>query len=335
MELTISRQNKLPLRVRTATLLHALLSRQEAAIIIPFFLLLAFFYSRNSAMLSTPTIVSILRTMAFPGLISMGMVQLMIAGEIDLSTGAMMSLSAVLAAKLMRDFGVPVPFAVVCSLGSALLVGLTNSFLTVKVGVPAVITTIGTAFIVRGISYSFTNGLPIYPLPPEVAIIGSWRTLGVSFTFTLMLLLVVAVQILLNWTRWGSAVYATGGNKLAAQVCGINTDRVKTICFMTTSLLAAMAGMLTMSQLPQTPGDPIIGRNLELDILAGVIIGGVSFYGGRGSAIGTLFGVMFIQLVRSGLVIAGFNSYLQTPVLGFLLMIAAIVDVIRYRNRGS
>lgn len=332
MELTIN-EPKRPLTIRATALARALFAKQEATIILLFFLLLAFFYARNSAMLSTPTIVSILRTMAFPGLISMGMVQLMIAGEIDLSTGAMMSLSAVFAAKLMRDFDVPVPAAVAMALGAALLVGLTNALLTVKVGLPALITTIGTAFIVRGISYSFTNGLPIYPLPPEVAIVGSWRTLGISFTFVLMLSLVVVVQILLNWTRWGAAIYATGGNKLAAQVCGINTDRVKTLCFMATSLLAGLAGLLVMSQLPQTPGDPIIGRNLELDILAGVIIGGVSFYGGRGSAIGTLFGVMFIQLVRSGLVIAGFDSYLQTPVLGFLLMSAAVLDVLRHRHK--
>jgi len=332
MALTIN-EPKRPLPIRATAVVRALFAKQEATIILLFFLLLAFFYVRNSAMLSTPTIVSILRTMAFPGLISMGMVQLMIAGEIDLSTGAMMSLSAVFAAKLMRDFDVPVPAAVAMSLGAALLVGLTNALLTVKVGLPALITTIGTAFIVRGISYSFTNGLPIYPLPPAVAIVGSWRTLGISFTFVLMLGLVVVVQILLNWTRWGAAIYATGGNKLAAQVCGINTDRVKTLCFMATSLLAGMAGLLVMSQLPQTPGDPIIGRNLELDILAGVIIGGVSFYGGRGSAIGTLFGVMFIQLVRSGLVIAGFDSYLQTPVLGFLLMSAAVLDVLRHRHK--
>jgi len=333
MELTGIERSKLSLGTRTMLSVRSVLAKQEAAIIIPFFVLLAFFYARNSAMLAQATVVSILRTVAFPGLIGMGMVQLMIAGEIDLSVGAMMSLGAVFAAKLMRDLGVPVPAAAACSLGAALLVGLINALLTVKVGIASVITTIGTSFIVRGISYSFTQGLPIYPLPPEVGVIGSWRPLGISFTFFLMLGLMVVVQILLNRTRWGAALFATGGNKLAAQVCGINTDRVKTICFMLTSLLAGMAGMLTMSQLPQTPGDPIIGRNLELDILAGVVIGGVSLYGGRGSAIGTLFGVVFIQLVRSGLVIGHFDSYLQTPVLGLLLMIAAVADVLRYRRR--
>jgi len=313
-------------------ILQALAARQEAVIILLIVVVGAFFYSRNTAMVDAATLRSILRTMAFPGLISMGMVQLMIAGEIDLSTGAVMSLAAVFAAKLIRDAGLSVPEAVLCSLGVALLVGLANGLLTVKVGVPAVITTIGMSFIARGISYSFTNGLPIYPLPPEVAIIGSWKPLGISFTFFLMLGAMIVVEILLNRTRWGAMLFATGGNKLAAQVCGINTDRVKIICFMATSLLAGMAGMLTMSQLPMTPGDPIIGKNLELDILAGVIVGGVSFYGGRGSAIGSFLGVAFIQLVRSGVVIARFSSYLQVPVVGVLLVLAAVVDVLRHRR---
>jgi ribose transport system permease protein len=332
MDLTYNKPDKTSLSAEIGDFLRSILGRQETGIILLTIFLMAFFYSRNPAMLAPLTIVSILRTMAFPALIAMGMVQLMIAGEIDLSTGAMMSLSAVFAAKLIRDAGIPIPVAALCSLGVAVLVGLANAIITVKVGVPAVITTIGTMFIVRGVSYSFTNGLPIYPLPAEVGIIGSWRPLGISFTFFLALSLMVVVQILLSRTRWGSALFATGGNKLAAQVCGINTDRVKTICFVETSVLAGVAGMLTMSQLPQTPGDPIIGRNLELDILAGVIIGGVSFYGGRGSAIGAFVGVFFIQLVRSGLVIGRFDSFLQAPILGLLLMIAASVDVLRHRR---
>jgi len=332
MELVGRQGATISLGTRVAQLARSLLAKQETGIIIASIVLVAFFYSRNSAMLDPSVISSILRTMAFPGLIAMGMVQLMIAGEIDLSTGATMSLGAVFAAKLMRDAGMPVPAAVLCSLGVALLVGLVNGLLTVKVGIPAVITTIGSMFAVRGISYSFTQGLPIYPLPPEVALVGSWRPLSTSFAFVLLFVLVIVVQILLSQTRWGASLFATGSNKLAAQVCGINTDTVKIICFMITSALAGLAGMLTMSQLPQTPGDPIIGRNLELDILVGVVIGGVSFYGGRGSAIGTFFGVLFIQLVQSGLVIAGFNSYLQTPVLGFLLVIAAVLDVLRNRR---
>jgi ribose transport system permease protein len=335
MELTYKDRDQDLWRIRLAGSARTILGRQETGILLLCIVLTAFFYARNPAMLAPLTFVAILRTMAFPALIAMGMVQLMIAGEIDLSTGAMMSLSAVFGAKLIRDGGFSIPVAVVFSLGAAVLVGLANAFFTVKIGIPSVITTIGTMFIVRGVSYSFTNGLPIYPLPEEVGIIGSWRPLGLSFTFFLALFAMALVQLLLSSTRWGSSLFATGGNKLAAQVCGINTDRVKTICFVATSVLAGMAGLLTMSQLPGTPGDPIIGKNLELHILVGVIVGGVSFYGGRGSAIGAFLGVFFIQLVKSGLVIGRFNSFLQIPVLGLLLMLAAVADVLRHRRDES
>ena len=306
---------------------------QEFAILIPFFLLLTFFYTRNEAMLNEITVFSILRTIAFPALIAMGMVQLMIAGELDLSTGAVMSFSAVFTAKLIRDLDFAVTEAVLIALFVSIIFGLLNAFLTIKIGIFSVIATIGTGFMIRGGSYLFTNGLPIYPLPESFALLGSLRPFNLSFTFLLMIILTIVVQILLRSSKWGTALYATGSNLKAAKMAGINTTKVKTICFVTTSFLSAVAGLLTMSQLPGTPGDPIIGLNLELDILAGVIVGGVSLYGGRGSAIGTLIGVAFIQLVRSGLVIAHFNPYLQLPALGMLLMIAVAWDVIRHKKR--
>jgi ribose transport system permease protein len=145
----------------------------------------------------------------------------------------------------------------------------------------------------------------------------------------------VVVQIILNRTRWGSMVYATGGNRVAAEMCGINTGRVKLICFMLTSFLAGCAGLLILSQLPLPAGDPIIGRNLELNIILGVVLGGVSLFGGRGSAIGTILGVILMQIVASGLIIARFDPYWQTAVLGALLLIAASVDVLNHRSRET
>ena len=138
-------------------------------------------------MLNPITVTSILRTIAFPALISMGMVQLMIAGEIDLSTAAVMSFCAVLSAKLIRDFNFGITEAVIIALFCSLLIGFINAILTVKIGIFSVIATIGTGFIVRGSSYLFTNGLPIYPLPESFALLGSLRPLNISFTFFLML----------------------------------------------------------------------------------------------------------------------------------------------------
>lgn len=327
METTLVNRGK-----SAADILRDLFNRHEAAIIIPFVLITLFFYARNEAMLSSITITSVLRTMAYPGLVAMGMVLLMITGEIDLSTASVMSLSAVFAAFLMVVVGWPVWLSVVCALIVAAGVGMMNALITVKIGVNSLIVTMGALFAVRGVSYMFTQGVPIYPLPPEVAEFGKMRPLGLSIAFVFMLIMMVIVQIALNRTRWGAAVFATGGNKIAAEVCGINTNRVKIICFMLTSFLAGCAGLLLMSELPLPSGDPIIGRLLELDIIAGVILGGVSFYGGRGSAIGTFFGVLLIQVIRSGLSIAHFDPYWQVPILGALLIVAASVDVIRHKR---
>ena len=128
-------------------------------------------------MLDPKTISSVLRTIAFPALISMGMVQLMIAGEIDLSTAAVMSFCAVLSAKLIKDYNFGVTEAVIIVLICSLIIGFINAILTVKIGIFSVIATIGTGFVVRGSSYLFTNGVPIYPMPESFAILGSMRPL--------------------------------------------------------------------------------------------------------------------------------------------------------------
>ena len=326
-----------PKRATTGTaitgFLRGVLTRQETAIILPFVAISLFFYLRNHAMLSPLFISSLLRTMAYPGLIAMGMVMLMISGEIDLSTERVMSFSAVAAAWLMKMAGWPIWLSVVAALVGALLIGAINAWLTVKMGVNSIISTIAVGFAVHGLSYLPTNGLPIYPLPAGVAYLGNLRPLGVSFAFWLMIGLMVVIQFILNGTRWGNMVFATGGNRQAAEICGINTARVKTVCFMLTSLLAGVSGLLVMSGLPLTPGDPVIGKDLSLNIIAGVILGGVSFYGGRGTAIGTLFGVVMMQVIRSGLVVAHFDMYYQFPVLGAFMVLAASVDIIRHRRR--
>jgi len=213
----------------------------------------------------------------------------------------------------------------------ALVVGLTNGLLTVKVGTASLVATLPVGITIRGASYMLTRGVPVYPLAPEVAMVGGWRPVGMSDITVLMLIGLIAAQVVLRQTRWGAAIYATGGNRAAAEYVGINVDRVKIACFMLTSLLAGCSGLLVMGQIGA--GDPIIGRTLEMSIFMGVILGGVSFYGGRGSALSTVLAALLIQIVKTGLVLVHVDPAWFYLILGLVLATAAGIDALGHHRR--
>jgi ribose transport system permease protein len=231
----------------------------------------------------------------------------------------------------MKYGGWPAWPAIAGGLALALAVGLTNGLLTTKVVTPSLVATLAVGITMRGASYMLTQGVPIYPLAPEVALVGGWRLVGMPVITVLLLLGLIAAQVVLRQTSWGAAIYATGGNRAAAEYVGINTDRVKIACFMLTSLLAGCSGLLVMGQIGT--GDPIIGRTLEMSIFMAVILGGVSFYGGRGSALSTVLAALLIQIVKTGLVLAHVDSSWFYLILGLVLATAAGIDALRHHRR--
>jgi ribose transport system permease protein len=307
------------------------LKLQDAGLLLVVATLTLFFYAANPAMLAPATVRSVLAAASYPALVGLGLVMLMIAGEIDLSTGPVMGACAVVAAWLMKYAGWPAWAGAAGGLTLALVIGLINGVLTVKVGAPSLVATLAVGITIRGASYMLTPGVPIYPLAPEVAVVGGLRVFGLLFVTVLMLAGLVVAQTILRQTRWGAAIYATGGNRLAAEQCGINTGRVKIACFMLTSLLAGCAGLLVMCQL--TAGDPIIGRTLEFAILTGVVLGGASFYGGRGSALGMVLGAVLVQVIKTGLVLVHVNQNWHVFILGVLMATAAAVETLGRRRR--
>jgi ribose transport system permease protein len=307
------------------------LKLQDAGLLLVVATLTLFFYARNPAMLAPGTVRSVLAAASYPALVGLGLVMLMIAGEIDLSTGPVMGACAVVAAWLMRYGGWPAWAGAAGGLTLALAIGLVNGVLTVKLGAPSLVATLAVGIMIRGASYMLTPGVPIYPLAPEVTTVGDMRLFGLLVITVLMLAVLVVVHIILRQTRWGAAIYATGGNRVAAERCGINTDRLKIVCFMMTSLLAGCAGLLVMCQLKA--GDPIIGRFLELNIITGVVLGGASFFGGRGSALGTVLGALLVQIIRTGLVLVHVDANWNVIIVGVLLATAAAVDSLGRRRR--
>jgi ribose transport system permease protein len=269
--------------------------------------------------------------MSFVGVIAVGMTLLMIAGELDLSVGSVAGLSAIVAAWLMKSGACPVGVAVAGGLTTGALIGLINGLITVRLGIPAFIATLGMLYIARGVNYLICAGYPIYPLPPAVKVFGAADPLGTSWSFIVFLVLVIAGDFLLRWTVFGRMVLATGGNPEVARIAGINTDFVKISCFVITGILSALGGMLLMARI--AVGQPEIGQGWELEVIAAVVISGVSLFGGVGTVAGTLFGLAVMQIVKSGLVMTRVNTHWQTVAVGVIMIAAVGMDLLRRKAK--
>lgn len=305
---------------------------RELGVLIPLVVFVSAFYAYDSAFLSRANLTIMLISASYSGIVAVGMTYLMVAREIDLSVGSVTGLSAMIWAWLLVDGQYSVWVATLLTLAAAGAVGLFNAFATVKLRVPAIIATLGMLFVARGLVFVISDGNSISPLPDSVAQIGSIRILGLPLIVVTFFTLVALGEAVLRLTTTGRRIKATGGNERAARVVGIKSDRVKAVCFVLTALASAVAGMFFVTQVRS--GDPGLGVGLELDVIAGVVIGGISLLGGVGRVVGAALGVSLMQVVRSGMIFAGINSNWQNVVIGFLLLVAVAIDV-RQRGRAD
>lgn len=312
-------------------ILPRLLAVPEMGVLMPLLLFTLLFYAVNPAFLSSGNVAAMCRSLSFVGVVAVGMTFLMISGELDLSVGSVAGLCAIVTAWLIKNAGLPVPVAILAGLLTGGLTGWVNGIVTVRFGVPSFIATLGMLYIARGVNYLICAGYPIYPLPESLKNFGSADLLGTSWSFVIFVTLILLGDFFLRWTVPGRKVLATGGNREVARLAGINTDGVRIRCFMLTGLLAALGGILLMTRI--NVAQPEIGLGWELDVIAAVVISGVSLFGGVGTVLGTLFGLALMQVIRSGLVIAGVNTHWQTVAVGVIMILAVGLDLLRRRAK--
>jgi ribose/xylose/arabinose/galactoside ABC-type transport system permease subunit len=302
----------------------------EVGVIAALVLIVAFFYFMQPAFLSERNIRAILNVVSFVGIIAIGQTILMVAGEFDLSVGSVAGLSAVVAAKLMTVLMLPVPLALLLGVGVGALVGLVNGIIVVKFKIPAFIQTLGMLFIGQGLIQLVTNGYPVYPLPPEISAIGmSSIAFGLGWSFAFFIVAAILADFVLRRTVLGRNMYATGGNPEVARLVGINTSLYKIGAFVTVGALAAVAGMFVMADLQS--GGTSIGSGWELTVIAGVVVGGVSLFGGAGTVAGGVIGILMLKVVQSGLVVIGVNANWQQIAVGVIMVSAVGLDILRRR----
>ena len=289
--------------------------------------------------LTAENLLNVLRNVSMQGLIALGMTLVIIAGEIDLSVGSMVAFSGCLTAWLTGALGtpgagLPVPLAVgaaiLLSLAAGCLSGSLAGLLRNRFGVPSFISTLALLTALSGAAELITNGFPLTPFPGWYNFIGGGYLLGIPFPALLFVIAFAGTHMLMNYTAFGRAVYAVGGNAEAARLSAINIRTVRTAVLALTATLAAASGVMQSSEIMS--GTATTAKGWELDVIAAAVIGGTSFSGGIGTIPGAVLGAVVMQSLRSGMLLLRVDSPIQDIVVGSVLVAAVGLDTIIRRR---
>jgi len=270
------------------------------------------------------------------GIIVIGVTLLMIAGEFDLSVGSVSGFSALIAVELYV-LGLNPFLALAIVLGMSLAIGAVSGLIRVKSGVPSFIVTLGMLMLWRGVIYIVTAGstlrYPVRQTHPAFNNLFTAEVAGIPVQFLWFILIAVVSAVILNHHRFGNHIYATGGNVEAAKAMGVNTNRTKVICFMLVGVLSAFAGVLRASRVRGFYVQQ--GSGMELMAIAAAVVGGTSLFGGVGTTIGALIGVLVITFLEYGLIVSRVPGYWFRAILGILIILVAVVNWLVEKRRES
>jgi len=295
-----------------------------------FVLELIIFSQLSPYFFTAENILNVTLQTSITAIIAVGMTLVIITGGIDLSVGAIVAFTGVIATSVMKA-ALPLSVSFPLAIAAGLLIGGAAGFIVgicvTKMNIAPFIATLAVMTISRGAAYIYTDGRPIWELPAEFGLLGSGRLLEVPIPTIIMIVTYLVAYVLLNHMPFGRHVYAVGGNKEAARLAGIDTNRVLIKVYTLCGVLASLSGILLASRM--NSGQPNAGMMYELDVIAAVVVGGTSLQGGRGSIVGTFIGAMLIGVLRNGLNLLNVNSYVQQIVVGVVILLAVVMDQIR------
>ncbi|QND18524.1 ABC transporter permease (plasmid) [Rhizobium leguminosarum bv. trifolii] len=316
---------------RSANSLSDLLGRPAAGIVLllVFYALLLIAFSVFSPYFLTLSNLSNIGTnMAFIGLMAAAGTPLIIGGGLDLSVAAVAGLAGVIVA-LMHAKGINIWTGCVTALIIGCAVGVLNGFIVTRLKLNPLIATLGTMSIFSGLSMVLTGGLSKPLFIPAFNWLGSGRLFGIPFPIILMLLVFVVLWLILSKTPFGRFVYASGGNPEASSLLGVPVERTQMVLYVVSGLSGAAAGIILAAMLGAAAPNAA-GQHL-LTIIAAIILGGTSLFGGRGSVWGTLIAVLILGTLNNGLTLMNVSSFWQDVTRGVVLLMAVGLDQLRVR----
>ncbi len=311
-------------------LIRRLIAKPEFGPFVLLVVMLVVFTAINPTFMSLLNISNILTFTVELGLIALGMTLLMTAGEFDLSVGSVFGFSAVLMWTLFNAGVTSLEGGFLVAMAVAALVGLINGVFVTRLNIPSFLVTLGMLLVVRGTALYLTDGFPQRTWNAEgswlpAILVGRFDVGGLRIQMSLIwfALIALALGYLLNQTRFGNWIQASGGNPGAARARGVPVGSVKIALFMLCSMLAGFAGVI--SSIRTSAANPNSGTGYELEVIAMVVIGGTALMGGRGSILGTVLGIFILRIVRNGIVLIGvpglaYNIFIGAIILGMMAL---------------
>lgn len=286
-------------------------------------LLLAIVLSLSSPyFLTSGNLFNLLDQSVVIGIVAIGMTFVILTGGIDLSVGSVAGLTGIILGLAMREMSLPL--AVFTAISAGALIGAISGILISVFGLAAFVVTLGMMAICRSLAYVLSGQRSISDIPEELSGLVYNSFAGLQLNVIILIVLYIVAWVYLTRARGGRTIYAVGSNKEAARISGLNTTLYTILPYMVSGALSAVAVTLIAAQILSI--DPLAGNLLELDAIAAVVIGGASLYGGRGSIIGTLFGVLIMVMIRNGMNLLGVSPFWQGTAIGAIIIAAVLAE---------
>ena len=300
------------------------LLRHESILAVLLVLALAVLAMQSDKFFTVDNLLNQGRLMAEVGLVALAMTFVIVTAGIDLSVGSILGLVAILLGVFWQNLGLPLPVAMGLGVLVGGLAGLVNGIIITRFRVPPLIATLATLALYRGLAEGISQARSVRGYPEWFFVLGQGEVLGVPTQLWIFVACAVVAAVVLGMSTFGRATYATGANIVAARFSGIPVDRTVLMIYTASGLIAGLAAIIFVSRVSTTRSD--MGTGLELDVITAVVLGGTSIFGGRGTIIGTLLGLVLMQALKNGLALAGVKGDGTIVVIGLILIATIIIS---------
>jgi rhamnose transport system permease protein len=304
--------------------LRNLMFRHETILGVLLVLALIMLAFQSDRFFTTENLLNQGRLMAEVGLVALAMTFVIVTGGIDLSVGSILGLVAILLGVFWQNIGLPLPVAMVLGVVAGGVAGFVNGFIITRFGVPPLIATLATLALYRGLAEGISQARSVRGYPEWFFVLGQGEFLGVPVQLWVFALCAVVAAVILGLSTFGRATYAIGSNAIASRFSGLKVDRALLMIYTASGLIAGLAAVIFVSRVSTTRSD--MGTGLELDVITAVVLGGTSIFGGRGTVIGTLLGLMLMQALKNGLALAGVKGDGTIVVIGAVLIATILIS---------